>query len=144
MRYAQIDGGMVANIVEADLADVIPGLVPADDDTCIGWIYAGGAFAPPPAQPVPPAQIKAELTAAVQRHLDAQARARGYDGILSLCSYAASADPAFAAEAQVGVAWRDAVWRHCYQVLAEVEAALRTTPAEAELIAELPAMAWPA
>lgn len=87
--------------------------------------------------------LRTALTAAVQRRLDQTAQARGYDGILSLCSYATSADAAFAAEGRAGVAFRDAAWRHCYQVLAEVEAGERPIPTEAELLAELPPMAWP-
>lgn len=81
---------------------------------------------------------------AVQRHLDATAQTRGYDGILSLASYAASTHPPFAAEGRAGADWRDAVWGYCYQVLADVEAGTRPIPSIAELIAELPAMVWPA
>jgi len=89
-------------------------------------------------------QIQKEMTDAVQRHLDSTARTRNYDGILSLASYATSTNPTFSAEGQAGVAWRDAVWAYCYQVLADVQAAVRTIPTEEALIAELPAMVWPA
>lgn len=102
---------------------------------------ANALTAPPP----PTAdQVIASLTAAVQAHLDATARTRNYDGILSLCSYAASTNPKFGPEGLAGVAWRDAVWAACYAVLAAVQAGTRTTPTAAELLAELPAMAWPA
>lgn len=90
-----------------------------------------------------PAEIQSALTVAVQRHLDATAKTRGYDGILSLASYATSTNPTFALEGQAGVAWRDAVWAYCYQALADVTNGLRQVPTEAELLAELPAMAWP-
>jgi hypothetical protein len=92
---------------------------------------------------ISPEQITAALVAAVQRHLDAAARSRNYDGILSLCSYAASSDAVFAAEGQAGVAWRDACWRYVYQVQADIVAAVRTVPTPEELVAELPSMAWP-
>ncbi len=88
-------------------------------------------------------RIKQILVDAVQQHLDTTAQARSYDGILSLCSYATSADPVFAAEGQAGVVWRDAVWRYCYQVLADCQAGARPVPTAEELIAELPAMVWP-
>lgn len=83
------------------------------------------------------------MTAAVQGYLDTAARERGYDGILSLCSYATSTDPVFAAEGQSGVNYRDAVWRKCYEVLAAVGTGERQPPTEAELLSELPAMVWP-
>lgn len=98
----------------------------------------------PPPPPLTPDQIIASLTAVVQAHLDATARTRNYDGILSLCSYAASANPKFGPEGLAGVAWRDAVWASCYTILAEVQAGQRTVPTSDELLAELPAMAWPA
>ncbi|CAB4211807.1 hypothetical protein UFOVP1419_28 [uncultured Caudovirales phage] len=96
-------------------------------------------------EPVPPTpeQITASLVNAVQKHLDATARTRNYDGILSLCSYATSTDPVFSAEGQAGVAWRDACWRYSYQVQVDIVAELRTVPTPAELVAELPVMVWP-
>lgn len=92
----------------------------------------------------PPEQIIAAITAAVQRHLDATARTRNYDGILSLCSYATSTNPKFGPEGQAGVAWRDAVWAACYAILADVQAGNRAVPTEAQLLIELPSMGWPA
>lgn len=96
-----------------------------------------------PTNPPSSAQIVANLTAVVQAHLDATARTRNYDGILSLCSYAASADQTFGHEGRAGVAWRDAVWARCYAILADVQAGSRVAPSEADLIAELPMMVWP-
>ncbi|MEQ1663163.1 MAG: hypothetical protein ABL877_10765 [Thiobacillus sp.] len=97
------------------------------------------AIVPRPAQ-----QIVFNLTNVVQAYLDATARTRNYDGILSLCSYAASTNPTFGAEGLAGVAWRDAVWASCYSILAAVQAGTRTVPTADELMAELPAMVWPA
>ena len=100
--------------------------------------------APPPAPAPSPAQIIATLTAAVQAHLDATARTRNYDGILSLCSYAASTHPKFGPEGLAGVAWRDAVWASCYSIMADVQAGTRSVPTADELLTELPSMEWPA
>ena len=110
------------------------------------WLKAGGVPEPMPAvvaQPPGPAEIVAQLTRAVQVHLDATARQRGYDGILSCASYATSGNARFAAEGQACVMWRDAVWSACYAIMAEVQSGTRPVPAAPELIAELPAMVWP-
>lgn len=94
---------------------------------------------PPPT----PAQVQAQLTAAIQQRLDAFAQTRGYDNILSACTYAASSVPQFAAEGQCAVALRDATWAAAAQVLADVQSASRPPPTQVELLAELPALAWP-
>lgn len=93
--------------------------------------------------PWAPEEIQAHLVAVIQQHLDATAQARAYDGILSLCTYASSPSPRFAAEGQAGVEWRDACWTAGHQIFAECQAGARAIPTPEELIAELPAIAWP-
>lgn len=89
------------------------------------------------------AQAQATYTAAAQALLDRAAQERGYDGVLSLCSYATSTNPRFAAEAAAGVAWRDAVWARGYEVLAQVEAGEMAPPTQDEFLAMLPTIVWP-
>ena len=96
-------------------------------------------------EPVLPTEkeIIASLTKAVQDNLDSIAQQRGYDGILSLCSYTASTDPVFKAEGQVGIEWRDACWRRSYEIMGEVQIGSRVIPSSKELIALLPEIVWP-
>jgi hypothetical protein len=85
-----------------------------------------------------------QYTAAVQAWLDDTAEERNYDHILSACSYVTSTNPLFQAEGQACVAWRDAVWASCYQIMGNVQAGNRAAPATTEdLIAELPTIVWP-
>ena len=89
------------------------------------------------------ADLRRLMTDAVQGHLDAVAQAHGYDGILSLASYASSVHPPFSNEGRAGADWRDAVWLHCFGVLAEVQAGRQSIPTPEALIDELPVMMWP-
>jgi hypothetical protein len=52
-----------------------------------GDTYTEGVFSHPPAPVFTPEQQQAALTLAVQSRLDAAARAKGYDSILSAVSY---------------------------------------------------------
>ena len=88
------------------------------------------------------AAIQAEFTQAIQERLDSFAQTRGYDGIMSAASYATSTDPIFRAEGEQAVALRDATWRACYSLLADVLAGNRETPTLEEVVAELPALTW--
>ena len=88
-------------------------------------------------------QIRSEIVADTQSHLDDFARTRTYDGILSLCTYATSTNPTFAKEGQYGVNIRDATWTKLYEVLAEVEAGTRPAPTGyVDIESELPILDW--
>jgi len=87
-------------------------------------------------------KIRADLTSAVQVHLDETAKSSGYDNIVSACSYAGAANP-FQAEGSAFVVWRGAVWAACYAILAEVEAGSRAIPSAVELLTALPVLSLP-
>jgi hypothetical protein len=103
---------------------------------------AGGEFGPitPYVEPVPTsAQIIDSISSAVQGLLDSTAKSRGYDNIVSACSYAGASNP-FQAEGQAFVSWRGAVWSACYAIMADVKSGIRPVPDADELIAELPVL----
>jgi hypothetical protein len=88
--------------------------------------------------------LKNAVVQLTQTRLDDFAKTRNYDGILSLCSYAASTNTKFQAEGQYGVASRDNTWAKLYEILAEVETGTRPVPTGyAEIEPELPVLAWP-
>lgn len=98
----------------------------------------------PPDSPPSTDELKAAYVNAVQNALDTKAKERGYDGILSLCTYAASSGiPVFLSEGQAGVVWRDTSWLTCYQMLESWQAGTIAQPSIAEVLAALPVMMWP-
>lgn len=105
------------------------------------WLAAGGV--PEPADAPSAEEMIASVQQAVQERIDAFARTRAYDGILSAATYAASAVPKFAAEGQYAVQARDATWAACYQIMADVQAGTRAMPSVEDVLAELPALEWP-
>jgi hypothetical protein len=100
-------------------------------------------IANPPPPPKTPEQIEAEFVAKIQSRLDTFARTRGYDGILSACTYTTSLNPKFAMEGQYCVQVRDATWGKCYGILSAVQSGTLQTPTWEELEADLPALGWP-
>ena len=88
-------------------------------------------------------RIFESLVCAIQLLLDETAHGRGYDNMLSLCSYSASTNPRFRGDADLAVPWRDAVWEKGYEILDAVVAGERQIPTREELLAELPQFEWP-
>lgn len=97
----------------------------------------------PQPEPESPASIRARMGAAIQRHLDAEARARGYDSALSCVSYLDSTVVTFAAEARAMRDWRDTVWQIASDIEADVMSGQIAVPTEDALIGMLPAIVWP-
>lgn len=121
--------------------------IPEDTDNAdyvkyLVWLAGGNTPSPIPGPTAE--EIKATLSGAVQYALDAFARTRGYDNIVSACTYAASKVASFAAEGQRCVDLRDTHWATCYTILAAVQAGQRSVPTVAELLDELPTLSWSA
>jgi len=53
MRWALIEGGKVANVVEQDAQPQVPGQWVACGNAGPGWIYDGSVFSPPAQAPAP-------------------------------------------------------------------------------------------
>jgi hypothetical protein len=85
-----------------------------------------------------PFPTREEYGAAVEAHVDAVARSRGYAGAVSMISYESSSVPQYAVEAATMRTWRDSVWIAVGTTEAEVRAGLRPSPTISELIALLP------
>ncbi|MDO8931478.1 MAG: hypothetical protein Q7U97_03710 [Rhodocyclaceae bacterium] len=103
-------------------------------------LAVAGEFGPI-ADYVAPPLTEGDYTRAVQSALDVEAKARGYDNILSACSYAAVANP-FQAEGAAFLNWRSAVWAYCYAQLAAVQAG-QPQPSVEALVAGIPALVLP-
>lgn len=143
MRAHIIENGIVTNTIEVESLDFMPGLVEATAGS-IGWHYDGEEFTPPPAPEKSQEELQQEITDAAQARLDAFAKTRNYDGILSACTYASSTVVKFATEGQYCVNVRDATWAALYAIMGEVEQGQRPLPASYEDIEpELPQLVWP-
>lgn len=110
------------------------------------WFSSDGSVFVPPEekQPKPPTQedIKQELTDGVQMYMDEVAAARGYDGILSVCTYINTGVERFDTEGEQARKWRSKVWEFCYAYLDDVVAGKKPIPTLAELLMQLPTIDW--
>lgn len=93
--------------------------------------------------PVDLTALQKVIVSHTQNRLDNFASSRGYDGILSACTYVASQVPRFASDGQIAVRLRDATWAKLYDIMAEVETGKRAVPAGfGDVEHDLPALAW--
>lgn len=91
----------------------------------------------------PSAPTMDDYAVAVQAHIDAMAKARGYGDGYALASYASSKVAQWASEASTFADWRDQVWLYAYQELAKAQSGARSAPKVDAFVAELPTLTWP-
>lgn len=87
-------------------------------------------------------EIKKVYENAVQSHLDATARTRGYDNTYTCLSYLSSTDEIWKRESNAFNAWRDSVWRKAHEILNAFMAGEIEQPTVEEVIAQLPPIDW--
>lgn len=144
-------GEGVADPCPVSGADLIPAFATATAPPAAGEnqyaAWENGAWTvkdvPQPEPEPEPTQeeILANLIAAVQAHMDAKARERGYDNIFSACTYADEPTvPKFQAEGQEYRRWRSLVWAYCYAQLDAITAGTRPDiPTPESIVAEIQA-----
>jgi hypothetical protein len=142
-----LDTGVIVNRI-VGLVEALPGhvLVAETGEALeIGGSYVDGVYAPPAPvrEPPTPEEIIEGFRRAIQSHVDAVAQERNYDSGTSLAGYVVSTNPAWAAEAQAFVAWRDAVWVYAYAELDKVAGGQRQVQDVEDFVTELPEMVWP-
>ena len=96
---------------------------------------------------IPPTvdQMIDSFKTAIQDSLDAFAQKRGYDGILSACTYATSTISKFQQEGRRCVVLRDQTWDACYTLLDEVLQGTKPMPASIDDVRNLlPVLTWEA
>lgn len=91
-----------------------------------------------------PALTQDDYARAIQAHVDSVAQGKGYANGFALAGYRTSTVPAWAAESETFLLWRDTVWIYAYTQMAAVQAQQRSQPTVAELVQELPQISWPA
>lgn len=89
-------------------------------------------------------QLFEQIVQQTQQHLDKFAQTRGYDNILSACTYATSTMPKFQSEGAYCVQARDAIWVKLYDILDQITNNIRPLPTSFDdILAELPILTWP-
>ncbi|MGE3550987.1 MAG: hypothetical protein AB7I29_13950 [Geobacter sp.] len=126
----------------ADWAEATELPVPEYDPQTHSCLFASGAWLVEAVAGKSSDEIIKELTDTLEAHYDAKAREKRYDNRLTCALRAGYVGP-FQAEGIAFAQWMDNCNAYGYQVLADCLRGTRTTPTEAELLAELPVMVWP-
>lgn len=83
-----------------------------------------------------------DYEALLDNHVETAVSVKGYKSAASCASYINSAIPAWKADAEAFLAWRDTFWAQAYARLTKVQNG-EVEPSMAALLASLPKMQWP-
>lgn len=124
---------------------VAPGFewVSCPDDCKTDWSFSEGRFIKSTLPVMAIEEQKKYFLQLAQDMMDSKVRERNYDGIMSACSYSGSTSPKFAAEAAACMAWRDAVWEKCYELLDAIKPGDPENLTEEDFMGSLPELIWP-
>lgn len=140
--YSPFTGEHIATSTPADWmsrTDLVP---PTFDAATQGLLFTNGAWVVT-TTPVDLQALQDQITQATQAWLDDWARSRNYDGILSACTYAASAVPQFATEGRAAVRVRDQTWGALYTLMQQVQTGQAPMPMSfADVLPLLPVPNW--
>lgn len=89
-----------------------------------------------------PESLHKLIQKAVQDVLEAKAREKEYDNVLSIATYATSTDPVYHAQGVKFVKWRDECWRYCTDIENNYKAGVIPMPTFDEIMKGLPTMEW--
>ena len=119
--------------------------IPIDEQNSDYLAFLNWAVDNEPALPAGPTfeQRASAILAAVDAHLNAAARTKGYDSILTAALRAALPVSPFHADGVAFGTWMDLVYAKCYEVLAQVKAGAIAEPKADELLAMLPELQLP-
>lgn len=82
------------------------------------------------------------IQVAVQSLLDSKAQEKLYDDGFAIASYANSTIESFRNEALLFIAWRDACWAKCYEILALYQSGQIERPDTTYVLERLPVLSW--
>ena len=87
-------------------------------------------------------QIIADYISALEAHMDALAKAKGYDDRKTCALRAGIVGSPFQVEGVKFALWMDNCYALGYTIIAEVQSGVRAMPTIEEFIAELPVLVW--
>lgn len=146
---ALIRDGLVANVIVGSLefAQSLGFDAAVETDIAgIGWAWDGSEFTAPMPEPVEPTldDLVTQTKSMISSWLDSVVQDKGYDSIVSCASYATSTDETFRGEAQSAIAWRDAVYRRGYEILADIPEGVTTPEQVMALLPQPDEFGWAA
>jgi hypothetical protein len=137
--YARLN--KLNKVVSVCILDTQPfGFIECPQNTQVGFLYKDNQFINPN---LTTQDLLSEIVNQAQNLLNTKALERGYDSILSLCTYATDPDSQLSKEGQDGVRWRSQTWSFLKQYQVEISNGSKPVPTSVkEVLDQLPVMEW--